>query len=97
MVGAAVERAHGDHVRLAGRCRGDERGGERGHAARERDRALGALESGEGLLEPGDAGLPEALVDRGAALAEVVAGRELLVGEAAGLDGSGAGWWWRSR
>ena len=88
VVGAAVERAHGDHVRLARGRRGDERGGQGGHAARERDRALGALEPGEGLLEAGDAGLPEALVDRGTPLAEVVAGGELLVGEAAGLDGS---------
>ena len=37
VVGAAVERAHGDDVRLAPVRRGDERGGEGGHAARERD------------------------------------------------------------
>ena len=61
--------------------------GQRRHSAGEGHRALGRpLEPGQGGLEAGDAGLPESLVDRGAPVAEVVPGGELLVGQAAGLD-----------
>ena len=47
---------------------------QRGHAARERDRALGGLEVGERIFEARDARLPQAL-ETGCG-AEVVTGRE---------------------
>ena len=86
VVGSAVEGANGDDVRPTRRGGRDERRGECSHPRCERDRTLGALEPGKRLLETGDAGLPESLVHGGTTLAEVMPGRELLVGEAAGLD-----------
>ena len=53
VVGAAVERAHGDDVRPAGRGGREQAGGERRHAGGERDGALGALEPGEGSPRSG--------------------------------------------
>ncbi len=73
-VAAAVERPHRDDVVLPLLSRGEEHGGERGHAGRERDRRLGALERGERPLVAGDGGVEEARVD-------VAAGRLAPLGE----------------
>ncbi len=97
VIGAAVERAHRDHVRLAGGDRGDQARRERGHAAREGHSALGGLEVGERVFESGHAGLPQPLVHRAAIGTEVVAGRELFVGEPAAVDVGQGDTWWRSR
>ena len=69
VVGSAVQRTNRDDVRLAVGDRRDQARGERGHAARERHGALGALEVGERILEPRHTRLPQALVDGAAAAA----------------------------
>jgi len=79
VVGAAVEGADGDDVTLAVAGGGEQGGGERGHAAGERDGLGGAFELSEGGLEPGHSGVPEALVDGAAAGREGAAGGECLV------------------
>ena len=71
-VAAAVEGPDRHHVVLAGLARGEEDGGERGHARGEGHRGLGALERGERRLVARHRRVVEAGVDeaagRGAAL-----------------------------
>ena len=63
VVGAAVERAHGDDV-AALRAGREENGGDRRHAAAESHRLLGPLEERETLLEARHGRIVQAAVDR---------------------------------
>ncbi len=65
-VAAAVEGAHRHDVVLAALARGEEDGGERGHARREGHRGLRPLERREGRLVAGDGRVVEARVDEAA-------------------------------
>ena len=86
VVGAAVERAHGDDMWSAGGHGREQRGAQGGHAGGEGDRFLRALEVGQGALEAVDVGVPQPLVDQSVDTLGPLPGRELLVGLATGLD-----------
>ena len=86
VVGPAVQRTYGDDVATAPRSQRRKDGrGHRRHPGGVRHRCVGALQVGERLLEAGDRGVPEPLVDH-AAVARVAAGRHRLVRLPAGVD-----------
>jgi DNA-binding Lrp family transcriptional regulator len=82
VIAAAVQGPYGDDMAQAERAAHEQYGAQRGHAAREGDRALGAFEAGEGGLETGDGRVAEAAVD-GRALRFGAVGRERV--DAGGL------------
>jgi hypothetical protein len=83
VVGAAVERADGDHVPLALRRGGQQAGGRRGHAGGEGHRLLAVFELCQRLLEAPDGRVPQPLVDVRAARHRQAAGGHRLVAGAA--------------